>query len=176
MPNRGREMKVIAERTRNDVWQGLWDAHRMVRYYQAVHKRNQRSNRTTMWALVVFGTSALATILEEVPDVFQPVAGLLLAAGSLWVLFADYAGKAAVALSIAHQCEELKIEWATLFARLDDSNNAMDEPQARRCLDDLKRRMKDATYRSGDAKLSDNDRINIKATIEATDELSGSYA
>ena len=36
---------MIGERTRNEVWQGLWDAHRMVRYYQAVHKGNQRWNR-----------------------------------------------------------------------------------------------------------------------------------
>lgn len=167
---------MIGERTRNEVWQGLWDAHRMVRYYQAVHKGNQRWNRITMWALVFFGTSALATTLEDVPSAFQPVAGVLLAAGSLWVLFADYAAKAAVALSIAHQCEDLKVEWATLFAALDDPSGTMDEPQARVRLDDLKRRMKDATYRSGDAKLTDNARINERATAEATDELKGSYA
>ena len=125
---------------------------------------------------MLFGTSALAAILEDVPSTFQPVAGVLLAAGSLWVLFADYAAKAAVALSVAYQCEVLKVEWATLFAALDDPSGTMDEPQARVRLDDLKRQMKDATYRSGDAKLTDNARINEKATAEATDELRSSYA
>ena len=148
----------------------------MVRYYQAMHKRNQRCNRSTMWALVVCGTSALAPILDGVPDVLQPVAGILLAAGSLWVLFADYAAKAAVALSIAHQCEDLKIEWSTLFAELDDPSGAAGERATRRRLDDLKRRLKDATYRSGDAKLTDNDRINERATAQATEELTASYA
>lgn len=167
---------MVTEGTRNEVWLGLWDARRMVRYYQAVHGRYQRWNRITLWVLVVFGTSALVPVWDRIPDVAQPAAGLLVAAMSLWILFADYAAKSAVAHSIAVQCEELASEWATLFARLNNPDDETEEQQARQSLDDLKRRMRDATYRSGDAKLVDNERINKEAAAAATKELTASYA
>lgn len=167
---------MVTERTRTEVWQGLWDARRMVRYYQAVCTQYQRLHRITLWVLVLFGASAVVPVWDRIPDVVQPVAGLLVAAMSLWILFADYAAKSAVSLSIATQCEELASEWATLFAQLDNPDEEVEEQQARQSLDDLKRRMRDATYRSGDAKLVDNERINKKATAAATEELKASFA
>ena len=74
------------------------------------------------------------------------------------------------------QCEELASQWATLFARLNNPDDETEEQQARQSLDDLKRRMRDATYRSGDAKLVDNERINEEAAAAATKELTASYA
>lgn len=168
--------EVVTERTRTEVWQGLWDVHRMVRYYQAVHGRYQLYNRISMCALVIFGTSAFATLWERVPDVVQPIVGLLVAGVSLWVLFADYAAKSAIAHAIANQCEGIAIEWSTLFARLDSPEDDVDERLAREQLDGLKMRMKDATYRSGDANLPDNERINEQATAAATADLTASYA
>ena len=167
---------MVNERTRTEVWQGLWDAHRMVRYYQAMHGRYQLFNRVSMWALVVFGTSAFATIWERMPDIVLPIAGLLVAGGALWVLFADYAAKSAIAHAIAKQCDDLVSKWATLFARLEVPDEGIDEQLARKLLDDLQRRMRDTTYRSGDAKLRDNERINERATTAATEDLTASYA
>lgn len=167
---------MVTERTRTEVWQGLWDARRMVRYYQALCTQYQRRNRVTLWMLVLFGASALAPVWDRIPDVVQPVAGLLVAAMSLWILFADYAAKSAVSHSIAAQCEELAGEWKTLFARLDNPDAEAEEQHTRQSLDHLKRRMRDATYRSGDAKLVDNEKVNKKATAAATEELKTSYA
>ena len=167
---------MVTERTRTEVWQGLWDAHRMSRYYLEMHKRYQLFNQITMWMLVLFGTGALATLGNAVPDVVQPVVGLFVAAISLWVLFAEYAAKSAVALTIANQCDEIAIDWSNLFAGIDNPDDPIDESQARASLDGLKRRLKDVTYRSGDAKLRDNKRINERATAAATEELTASYA
>lgn len=167
---------MVAERTRTEVWLGLWDARRMVRYYQAMCAQYQRRNRITLWALVLFGASALAPVWDRIPDVVQPVAGLLVAAMSLWILFAEHAAKSAAAHSIAAQCEDLAREWAALFARLDNPDEEASEQETRRSLDDLKRRLRDATYRSGDAKLVDNEKINKRATAAATEELKASHA
>lgn len=167
---------MVTDRTRAEVWQGLWDSQRMVRYYQALHGHYLRRNRVTMWALVVFGTGAFVALWERMPDIAQPLVGLAVAVTSLWVLFADYAAKAAVAQSIAAQCEELATEWATLFAQLDDPGEELGEPRVRASLDDLKRRMTAATYRSGDANIPDNQRINERATAAATEALKAAYA
>ena len=147
----------------------------MVRYYQALHGRYRRYNRISMWALVVCGTSAFAVLWNEIPRVVVPIAGLLVAGIALWILFADFAAKSAVAHSIANQCGEIVIDWSTLFAKLDSAEEDIDEKLARELLDDLKRRMKDAGNRSGDANLPDKRRINKRATAAATAHLTSSY-
>ena len=168
---------MVTERTRTEIWQGLWDAKRMVRYYQMVHKRYQTLNQATMWILVVLGTSALAVLWDKMPPLVQAAMGLAVAGMSLWVLFADYAAKAAVAHSIALRCEEFAIEWTNLFAEVyDPENTAMDEQRARESMENFKKRLANATYASGYAKLADNDKINQKATVDAAEELEASYA
>ncbi len=157
---------MVTDRTRTDVWLGLWDARRMVRYYQAMHRRHLAWHRASLWLLAAFGAGVFAT----------PALGLAAAAAALWILFAECAAKSAVSLSIAGQCEEIADEWATLFARIDDPGEAMGERRARESLDGIKRRMKAATHRSGDANIRDNERINERATAAATRELEAAYA
>lgn len=168
---------MVSDRTRTEIWQGLWDAKRMVRYYQHMHRRYRKWNLITMWLLVLLGTSALATLWEEMPSEFQPVAGVLVAAMSLWILFGDFAAKAATALSIAQRCEDLAADWTDLFAGVDlDDGEAADEANARRSLRTLEQQLRDATYVSGHAGLTDSEKINEKASEDATAELEGSFA
>ncbi|MDE0189749.1 MAG: hypothetical protein OXQ90_00190 [Gammaproteobacteria bacterium] len=148
----------------------------MVRYYQAVHKRYLIWNRVTLWALVVIGTGSMATLWDKVPSGIQPVFGLVLAAMSLWVLFADYAAKSAIALSIAQQCGDIAIEWSNLFAKIDDPAGSVEEEQARNLLSDLERTLAHVTYRSGDAKLGHNNDVNRKSQLDAAKEMEMSHA
>ena len=165
---------MISDRTRTEIWQGMWDAKRMVRYYQHMHRRYRRWNLITMWLLVMLGTSALATLWEEMPSEFQPIAGVLVAATSVWILLGDFAAKAATALSIAQRCGNLAADWAGLFAGVDSGDDeALDEAKARELLRVLKQQLSDATYASG---LTDSDRINERASEDAATELERSYA
>lgn len=132
---------MVNERTRTEVWQGLWDAHRVAHDYQAAHRRYQFYNAVCICALIVFGAAALVATWERIPDVVLPVAGLLVAGIALWTLFANYAAKSAVAHALSGQCADLAIEWSTLSARLESADEDIDEPLARKHLDDLKRRM-----------------------------------
>ena len=167
---------MISDRTRTEIWQGLWDAKRMVRYYEQMHERYRKRNLMTMLLLVTLGTSALATLWEKMPAEFQPIAGVLVAAVSLWILLADYAAKAATALSIAHRCGDLAADWADLFAYVDGEDEEPDEAKARATLHALKQRLRDATYASGHARLTDSDKINEKASEDAATEMEQSYA
>ena len=139
--------EVVTERTRTEVWQGLWDVHRMVRYYQAAHGRYLLYNSVSMCALMIFGAIALMATWEPIPDIVLPVAGLLTAGIVLWILFAGYAAKSAVAHTISSRCADLAIEWSTLSARVDNPEADINEQLARRLLDDLKRRMLSLTWR-----------------------------
>lgn len=138
--------RMVTERTRTEVRQGLWDVHRMVRHYQAAHGRHLRYNTVSMCALMIFGASALVATWEPIPDFVLPVAGLLTAGIVLWVLFAGYAAKSVVAHTISSQCADLAIEWSTLSARVDNPEADINEQLARSLLDDLKRRMLSLTW------------------------------
>ena len=148
----------------------------MVRYYQAVHKRKQIWNLCTMWGLVLSGTSSAASLLDKAPDFMQPVAGVVVAGMALWILFADYAAKSAIAHSVAKQCETISTELTDLFANVYDPSNDIEEDRARSALASLRGKLTEATYRSGDAKLGEYKKINNKASADAAKELRMSYA
>ena len=168
---------TVSETTRTEIYQGLWDAKRMVRYYQSMHQKYQKKNKYTMGLLVLFGTSALTALWDKLPGLVQAIMGLAVAILSLWILFADYAAKSAVAHSIALQCDELVNEWANLFAKVAvASETTIDETQARSAMQDLNRRLASTTYASGYAKLTDNAKVNKQASTDAAEELKGSYA
>ena len=148
----------------------------MVLYYQAVHGRCRLLNRATIWALVVLGVCAFATIWMSMPDIALLTAGSVIAAMSFWVLIAGCAGKSAAARAIAEQCAVVASELAALFARLDALDEDCDERTTRTLLDGLKGRLVAATYRSGDAGLRDNERINERATAAATEDMLAGHA
>lgn len=162
------------DRTRIDIWQGLWDAKRMGRYYLALHQRYQTVDRVVVGLLLLSGTASVATLWETMPPWTQPAFGLVVAAVTIWSVLGRYAAKAAAAHSICQQCNELAVEWRTLLADLD--RNRIDDMEARKALDSLDHRMSHATARSGDVGLSMNDKINERSAKEAAEELELSYA
>ena len=162
------------ERTRIDIWQGLWDAKRMGRYYLAVQQRYQMVERMVAGFLLLSGTGSVATLWERMPDWTQPTFGLAVAAATIWSVLGRYSAKAAVAHSICQQCNDLAVEWRTLLADVDGYR--INDVDARAALNRLDHRMSHVTARSGDVGLSTNDKINERAANEAARELELSYA
>lgn len=165
---------MVNERTRIDIWQGLWDAKRMGRYYLAIQQRYQTVDRVVVALLLLSGTGSVATLWEMMPDWTQPAFGLAIAAITIWSALGRYSAKAAVAHSICQECDDLAVEWRTLFADA-DSHRVCDN-DARAALNSLDHRMNHVTARSGDVGLSTNDKINERSAKEAAEELELSYA
>lgn len=162
------------DRTRIDIWQGLWDAKRMGRYYSALQQRYQRIDRIVVGFLLLSGTGSVATLWDLMQPWTQPVFGLGVAAITIWSVPGRYSAKAAVAHSSCQQCNDLAIEWRTLLADLD--GRRIDDEDASQALNSLDHRMGHVTARSGDVGLSTNYKINEKSAKEAAKELELSYA
>lgn len=165
---------MTSERTRTEIWQGLWDAMRMSRYYLAIQQRHQTVDRVVVALLLVSGTGSVATLWSMMPDWSQAAFGMLIAVVTIWSALGRYSAKAAVAQSICLQCNDLAVEWRTLLAEVD--GHRLDDAGAREALDRLDQKMNHVTARSGDVGLSTNDKINKRSAEEAGQELELSYA
>ena len=165
---------MTSERTRTEIWQGLWDAMRMGRYYSAIQQRHQAVNRVAIALLLLSGTGSVATLWNMMPDWSQAAFGMSIAAVTIWSALGRHAAKAAVAQSICLQCKDLAVEWRTLLADVDSQR--LDDAAAREALNRLDHKMNHVTARSGDVGLAINDRINKISAEEAGRELELSYA
>ena len=165
---------MTSERTRTEIWQGLWDAKRLCRYYSAIHQRYQTVDRVVIFLLLLSGTGAVATLSDMMPDWSQAVFGGAIAVLTILSAVGRYSARAAVAHSICLQCNELAVEWRTLLADVD--SHQLDDADARDVLNLLDQKLDSVTARSGDVGLPINDKINKKSAEEAGKELEMSYA
>lgn len=164
----------VTERTRTEIWQGLWDAKRMSRYYLAMHHRHQLIDRWVVVLLLVGGSGAVAALWETLPEWSQAVAGVAVAAFTIYSAIGKHAAKAATSLSIKFQCDDLAIDWRELLASVD--NAQVEEDRAREELNRLDRTMQHVTSRSGDVGLAMDEKINETSALEAAEELRIAYA
>ena len=165
---------MTSERTRTDIWQGLWDAKRMGRYYLAIQQRYQTADRVVVALLLVSGTGSVATLWNMMPDWSQAAFGMAIATVTIWSALGKYSTKAAVAHSICLQCNDLAVEWRALLADVD--SHRLDDAEAREAFNRLDQKMNHVTARSGDVGLAINNKINEKSAEEAGKELELSYA
>ena len=108
-------MTPVSEHLKEEVWQNLYDANRLVRYYAAVSKKYQNWHIGTRIVLYVFATSGIATLVEAIPPVAGLVLGGVLAVTLTVDLVFDFGKKATVSASISVQCAHLRDEWENLW-------------------------------------------------------------
>lgn len=165
---------IVTDRTRTEIWQGLWDAKRMSRYYLAMHHRHQMIDRVVVFLLLCSGTSAVVALWQALPDWSQAAAGVTVAVVTIFSAMGRHAAKAATAQAIKVQCDDLGIDWRELLANVD--SGLVDESRAREELNRLDRTMQHFTSRSGDVGLTTNEKLNETSAREASQELESSYA
>ncbi len=161
---------MVDEGIRTRIWNGLWEAKSLFRYYQVVRYHYELWNKWTLILLAFFGTGSLATIFEQVPYWAQPLFGLMVFGITIWVMLADYSSKAAVAHAIAGRCGELAEQWDDLF--LDVDGYRIDELEARGRLVQLNRDLRQTTAESGVAKIRPNKALTRRCFLDTREELS----
>ncbi len=172
----------VTDRTRAEIWHEYRESMRGAAYYQALHRRFTQRHQTTTWLLIALGSGSVVTATSAIIGaqefgvwaVVQGVLGLSLAGVSVTVIVGNYALKAAVALTIARECEDASVVWSNLFAAID--TESMEEQEVREARERLSRQLTVATYRSGDVGIVDDAKLNEKATDIANSQLQGIYS
>ena len=163
---------MVSEQTRNDIWQDLLDATRLVRYYEALAARHLHRHLLIRIFLLLAVASGMASLLELLPGYFQLLAGI--GATVLVVLdFAlNYARKAAVLNLISIECTALENKWMDLWAKLD----SLDEDEALRETDRLSRRLAEVTGWAGHAEIREDRALNERCEEAAFGVMASRYA
>lgn len=155
----------------SQVWLGLLDAERLLRYYAALAARLQRWHMA-LTALVAAGsTSAVGALLLDAPNWVPEVLAAGVAAAALWASYYGHASKAAVAEAARDGCADLALSWRDLWTRIAglDDNEAAEETA------ELRRREEMATARVP-AHLAAHRRLNERCAKEAYRVLGDEYA
>ena len=162
---------MASERTRSDVWQELFDAARLVRYYEALADRYRRRRDGVRFLLLAAAAAGVAALLDLLPEAARVAAGGAIAALVMWDFVADYARKAAVLHAASLECAVLEIEWRELWTDV----NAADagESEARRRNRRLAGRIAAAT---GWADIPEDRKLNEVCARAAHEYLAARYA
>ena len=130
---------MATEQTRNDVWRGLLDMARLVRYYEKPSDRQRRNHLVTPFLLLGAAGGGIAALLDLLPTNMQLFASGMIALLVAWDFVADYAKKAAILRTIGLECSALESEWRELWANVNEGD--LNEDEARRGNQQLERRM-----------------------------------
>ena len=141
---------MVTDTTRNDVWQQMLDAARLVRYYERIADRYRQRHFRLRMALLVLALGGASTTAAVLPD--YTLLGVAQAAASLAFIvlvaldvLGGHAKKAAVLDSIRRECVELETELRSLWSEI-ETGELLDKEARRRYLD-LERQVNRVTDR-----------------------------
>lgn len=163
---------MVAEQTRNAIWQELLDVARLVRYYEALSDQHRRNHLIVRFLLLAAAAGGIAALLDLLPAMAQLVAGGVIALLVAWDFVSDYAKKAAILHAISTECSAMEIEWQALWLELENISDA----DARRENTRLSRRIADVTGWAGQADIRENRKLNEECEKAAYLVVTDRYA
>lgn len=165
---------MVTDQARNDVWQGLLDVARLVRYYEALANRHRLCHFWVRLLLLGAAASGIATLLGVLPNLAQLISGALVAILVVWDSISDYSKKATVLHMISIECSALDIEWGELWAEANDPFS--DDTEVRIKKQRLDRKTLEVTGEAGKASVKDSRRLNRKCAEAAYKVTAERYA
>ena len=168
-------MAVVTDRTRNTIWQDLWDAERYVRYYGAladsyrIRHRNMRF--ALLAALLIEATVFLPNISDPVFTFLTVAGGIAIAGLAAWDAISDYAKNSALLAVASEDCALVNTQWGELW--LDIESYAIDESQARARRREL---LDKVNAIAGRVDVSLDEKLNDSCEADAAKVLREKYA
>ncbi len=171
----------VSDQTRNEVWYEYREAIRGALYYEKLHRHYAKRHQIATTLLILLGSGSVVTAIATATasgsfglgEWVQVLLGAALAGVSAWVMVGSHAMKSAVALTIAHQCEEAQLSWSDLMAKIDGDALADDDVREERRR--LSERQTYATFRSGDVNIDDDEGLIGETTDAANSQLANIY-
>ena len=97
------------------IWDGLLDIEREIRYCHRLAERSARLHRWLSGALVAASAGVAAPLLSPLPDFFAALFFAAVVVIGIWNLLADYATTAVICRLTGERYQDLKQEWKTLW-------------------------------------------------------------
>ena len=139
-------MLEVTDRTRQRIWQEMFDSERYVQYYELLMNRWGKLDKGIRAGMLIGAALSVAVLTEAIPWgwVGLLAGGLLVltVVASIW----DWGAKSAVATAAATECFIVNGEYATLWTRIKD--HAISDEDAQAKSDELLRRIALATAKT----------------------------
>ena len=97
------------------IWVGITDTERMVRYYGMLADKLRFRHQVLSALLAAIACGAAVPLLTRLPDYLGAGLFFLVALATIWLLKADYSAKAAAASLFCDQYGYLAREWRDLW-------------------------------------------------------------
>ena len=101
------------------IWDGILDSERLVRYFLRRSDRLRLTQQVLTAVLVTATSGAVVSLLGHFHTGVSAGVMVSVAALSVWLYLADYAGKAEAARLVHLQYKDLAIEWRRLWYSAD---------------------------------------------------------
>ncbi len=163
---------MATEYTRNEVWQGLLDTARLVRYYHALTDQYHRKRTVLRFLILVAATGSIGALLGILPPLMNLIANSLIAACVAWDFVQDYATKAAVLHTIRNDCTALEGEWRTLW---NEQAYLTDRDILQRTVQ-LSQKLNTITGRAGEIGVQEDVALNTQCATDAYQVMKDRYA
>ena len=165
---------MVTSHTRTNVWDGLLDSQRLLRYYEKLadrYRQKERVVRILLYICFVFG--ALITLLVlTVSSVPQFLAVIPFAGGYILVYWGfvleGYPKKVLILGQVSRGCYQLDEEWQELWYQV--NSDGADEKAIRERIRELSRRALEITEMPGEFGITTDEALNEEST-EAADKV-----
>ena len=165
---------MISPRTRNDIWQDLLDANRLVRYYETLTTRYQRWQQVIQFLLLTIVISNLGAFVDLLPRLLQVIVAVALGLLMALDLVLKPTKKAFLLHETSNGCSLVCNEIETLWRKVETVD--MNDAEVQKRLTKLSRRIQEITNRIEDANIMDSQKLNTECANATYQVLSAKYA
>ena len=100
---------------KEQVWRGIYETERVMRYYQKLSDRMQILHDLLTWLTVICAAMAIIPLVINLPTLISVGFFGAVAVSTLWSIHAKYASKATATRFFAERYGDLAIQWRELW-------------------------------------------------------------
>lgn len=167
---------MVSEIVADEIWKSLFNANRLVRYYEELTNSYLKKYRWTRYGLLVMAAGQFGVLFELLPNPWGIF--LLTLSPSLIILLValdfvrDYGRKASMVHIISMKCSELENE----IHRLWSDHDIIEDEEAIEKLSLISKQLLEATGKASEFGIEHSTKLNEKCAKEASQYLTNYYA
>lgn len=167
---------MVSEIVADEIWKSLFNANRLVRYYEEMTSSYQKKYRWTRYGLLVMAMCQLGVLFELSPNPWEifllTLLPFLIISLVALDFVTDYGRKASMVHVISMKCSELENEVHRLWS----DHDIIEDKEAIEKLSLISTQLLEATGKVNTFGIEHNSKLNEKCAKEASQYLTNYYA
>ena len=167
---------MVSEIVADEIWKSLFNANRLVLYYEKLTSSYQKKYRWTRYGLLVMAMCQLGVLFGLTPNPWEifllTLLPFLIISLVALDFVTDYGRKASMVHVISMKCSELENE----IHRLWSDHDIIEDEEAIEKLSLISKQLLEATGKASEFGIEHSTKLNEKCAKEASQYLTNYYA